>query len=212
MNTNLKPCARCGSTRVDLVPICPDAPNREAQCWEPFCYDCDTAKYLDSEQTRIDAWNNRPIEDELRAKVRELEMLLEGSNQTHNRIAEIVGDRGQYRDLEEALMLHIADLKARALHAESAYLKANAKVVELEGMNCELNKSLHTYQMEWATHTARIKELEEAMPSYNELHYIGMGLRMFSNTGPSTELLAMSERIEKVMKKEKIDAPQPSAD
>lgn len=70
MNTNLKPCARCGSTRVDLVPICPDAPNREAQCWEPFCYDCDMAKYLDSEQARIAAWNNRPIEDKLREKLK----------------------------------------------------------------------------------------------------------------------------------------------
>lgn len=67
--SELKPCSKCGSTRVDLVPIRPDAPTREAQCWEPFCYDCDVAGYLGSEQARIDAWNRRPIEDELRATI-----------------------------------------------------------------------------------------------------------------------------------------------
>lgn len=68
--SELKPCSVCGSTRVEMVAVRPWLSLREQQAWEPFCHDCDVAGYLGSEQARIDAWNRRPIEDELRAKLK----------------------------------------------------------------------------------------------------------------------------------------------
>ena len=61
----------------------------------------------------IDVYNLTKEIAELKAKVAELELLLDGANQTCNKIAEIVGDHGQYRDLVEAVEMKIHGLKSK---------------------------------------------------------------------------------------------------
>jgi len=49
----------------------------------------------------------------LRKENADLKLLLEGANKTCDEIAKIVGDRGQYRDLVEAVEMKIHFLKSR---------------------------------------------------------------------------------------------------
>ena len=54
--------------------------------------------------------NNRELES-LRKENAELKLLLEGADSTCKKIAELVGDRGQYRDLVEAVEMKLDSLK-----------------------------------------------------------------------------------------------------
>ena len=49
----------------------------------------------------------------LQKKNDELELLLYGANLTCNKIAELVGDKGQYRDLVEAVEMQLDSLKSK---------------------------------------------------------------------------------------------------
>jgi gamma-glutamyl:cysteine ligase YbdK (ATP-grasp superfamily) len=59
-----------------------------------------------------DMWTGLSKENlRLKKENEELRLLLEGANATCNKIAEIVGDTGQYRDLVEAVEMKIHIIK-----------------------------------------------------------------------------------------------------
>lgn len=77
-----------------------------------LCRDCcgnDTRPCINAERERDWQW----VIEKLNKRIDEQQLLLEGANATCAKIAELVGDRGQYRDLVEAVTIKIQTLEAQ---------------------------------------------------------------------------------------------------
>lgn len=76
-----------------------------------LCRDCcgnDTRPCINAERERD--W--QLVIEKLNKRIDEQQLLLEGANATCANIAELVGDRGQYRDLVEAVTIKLQTLEA----------------------------------------------------------------------------------------------------
>ena len=70
--SNLKPCPFCGKDPNQTTAELGDRPCFYYECENPKCHAAEWG-WHDTEQEAIDAWNNRPIEDALQARIDELE-------------------------------------------------------------------------------------------------------------------------------------------
>ena len=70
--SNLKPCPFCGKEPNQKGTELGDRPCFYYECDNPKCCAAEMG-WHDTEQEAIDAWNNRPIEDALQARIEELE-------------------------------------------------------------------------------------------------------------------------------------------
>ena len=70
--SNLKPCPFCGKEPNQKGTELGDRPCFYYECENPKCGASEMG-WHDTEQEAIDAWNNRPIEDALQARIEELE-------------------------------------------------------------------------------------------------------------------------------------------
>jgi len=70
--SDLKPCPFCGKEPNQKGTELGDRPCFYYECENPKCGASEMG-WHDTEQEAIDAWNNRPIEDALQARIKELE-------------------------------------------------------------------------------------------------------------------------------------------
>ena len=74
--SDLKPCPFCGKDPNQTTAELGDRPCFYYECENPKCHAAEMG-WHDTEQEAIDAWNNRPIEDALQARIDELEKQVE---------------------------------------------------------------------------------------------------------------------------------------
>ena len=96
--SDLKPCPFCGKEPNQATAELGDRPCFYYECENPKCHAAEMG-WHDTEQEARDAWNNRPIEDALQARIAELERKKE-------QLLEIDHQRVQYvRKLEKAAVV-----------------------------------------------------------------------------------------------------------
>lgn len=107
----------------DLVEYRRKPDKGEVTCLCRYCRGNDTEPCNNAERERDRQW----IIDKLNKRIEEQQLLLDGANATCAKIGELVGDRGQYRDLVEAVTIKFQTIEAQDAGAAIAVGKGQAK-------------------------------------------------------------------------------------